>query len=99
LNLLYLFGFSDYRFQHPLRVEGPVKLAEIILKDLPEWNREKIDSIIATNKETTIRLPKPIAVHILYWTSWVDDNGVIQFRKDIYSRDVAVLEGLKKRLY
>ncbi|MBT3178182.1 MAG: L,D-transpeptidase family protein [Desulfobacula sp.] len=82
-----------------IRVEGPVKLAEIILKDLPEWNREKIDSIIATNKETTIRLPKPIAVHILYWTSWVDDNGVIQFRKDIYSRDVAVLEGLKKRLY
>ncbi len=82
-----------------IRVEDPVKLAEIILKDLPQWNREKIDSIIATKKETTISFSKPIFVHILYWTAWVDDNGVIQFRNDIYGRDSAVLERLRKRLY
>lgn len=32
-------------------------------------------------------LPKPVNVHIVYLTSWIDDEGVLQFRNDIYKRD------------
>lgn len=78
-----------------IRVEKPLDLAEILLKDIPGWNNEKIGQIVASRKETTVIFPKPVAVHILYWTSWVDNEGIIQFRNDIYDRDKDVLLGLK----
>jgi murein L,D-transpeptidase YcbB/YkuD len=35
-------------------------------------------------------------VHLLYWTVWVDENGVLQFRDDIYGRDLPVLSELRE---
>jgi murein L,D-transpeptidase YcbB/YkuD len=32
-------------------------------------------------------LKRPIPVHIVYDTAWVDEPGVVEFRKDIYGRD------------
>jgi len=36
-----------------------------------------------------------VPVHILYWTAFVDDGGVVQFRRDIYGRDRAVRPALE----
>lgn len=80
-----------------LRLENPLNFAELLLSDLPGWNMEKINSVLATGKETTVNLKTPVYVHIQYLTTWVDENGTIQFRNDIYDRDNAVLEGLNKK--
>jgi len=32
-------------------------------------------------------LKRPLPVHILYRTAWVDAQGRLQFRNDIYQRD------------
>jgi murein L,D-transpeptidase YcbB/YkuD len=32
-------------------------------------------------------LKRPIAVHVVYNTAWVDEVGSVQFRDDSYDRD------------
>jgi hypothetical protein len=34
-----------------------------------------------------VELPEPVPVPLLYWTAWVDDGGVAQFRHDVYGVD------------
>ncbi|MBN2857675.1 MAG: L,D-transpeptidase family protein [Candidatus Delongbacteria bacterium] len=80
-----------------LRLENPLNFAELLLRDIPGWNMEKINNVISTRKETTVNLKIPINVHIQYLTTWVDENGDIQFRNDIYKRDEAVAEALNKK--
>jgi murein L,D-transpeptidase YcbB/YkuD len=38
-------------------------------------------------QETEIRISSPIPVHLLYQTAWVNDEGTVEFREDIYGRD------------
>jgi murein L,D-transpeptidase YcbB/YkuD len=70
-----------------IRVERPIELAEYLLRDSPDWSREKILEAIEKWEEKTVRLPEPVPVHLLYWTAWVDEDGTVNFRKDIYGRD------------
>jgi murein L,D-transpeptidase YcbB/YkuD len=43
--------------------------------------------VVNSKKNKTILLSHPINIHILYWTAWVDNDGIINFREDIYGRD------------
>jgi murein L,D-transpeptidase YcbB/YkuD len=69
-----------------IRVEKPVKLAEYLLRQDPRWSR-KILAAIGQGAEQKVTIPYPLNVHFLYLTAWVDDEGVLQFRNDIYGRD------------
>lgn len=93
-----LFRSASRGFSHGcVRVEKPVDLAEYLLKDDPRWTRDKIVEAIDGGKRTIIPLRKPVTVHILYWTAWVDDRGTVQFRKDIYGRDEPLLAALREK--
>jgi len=75
-----------------MRVEDPFDLADLVLEHARgNWNREKIEEIIATNKPTTIRLKKPIPVHIVYFTVY-EENGLAYFKHDIYLYDQIIYE-------
>ncbi|MCJ7488290.1 MAG: L,D-transpeptidase family protein [Candidatus Aminicenantes bacterium] len=92
-----LFSRSERALSHGcIRVEKPVELAEFLLRYDPAWTRERILSTIASNKELTVQLPKPYFVHLLYWTSWAEEDGTIHFRKDIYQRDQRLLAELRE---
>jgi murein L,D-transpeptidase YcbB/YkuD len=52
---------------------------------------------IDRRRETTVTLPAPIPVHVQYWTAWVDQNGVVNFRRDLYGRDTVVQAALAAR--
>ena len=80
-----------------IRVQEPLSLAEYLLNDSLNWNREKIDKVIATLSTQTVQLKEKPNVHLLYWTAWANDNNIIQFRKDIYERDKPLIEQLKKQ--
>jgi len=40
-----------------------------------------------SGNEKYVKLKDPIPVLITYYTAWVDENGLINFRDDIYQRD------------
>ena len=89
-----LFGQSRRDFSHGcVRVSDPVALAQYVLRDSPEWTREKI--LAAMNGETslTVNLKKPIRVFIVYGTAFAERAGEILFFDDIYGHDAALGAG------
>jgi murein L,D-transpeptidase YcbB/YkuD len=70
-----------------IRIEKPIVLCEYVLKDSTKWSREQILNAIKEEEEKTVGLPRSIPVHLLYWTAWVSENGLLNFRNDIYDRD------------
>jgi murein L,D-transpeptidase YcbB/YkuD len=93
-----LFSKTSRAFSHGcVRIKYPVDLAEYLVKDDPDWSRKKVVDAIYDNKELRITLSRPIRVHILYMTAWVDKDGILNFRKDIYGRDERLYQALQKR--
>lgn len=70
-----------------IRIEKPVELAELLLKDKEIWNREKIEDAMNRSHEQVVPLTTPVPIHIIYVTAWVDNDGVMQFRNDVYGYD------------
>ena len=83
-----LFGREDRAFSHGcIRVAKPKEFALAILSDDPNWNHDKITSAMNAGKEQNYTLKKSIPVYIAYLTAWVDNEGLLNFRKDVYKRD------------
>ena len=83
-----LFEKEKRAYSHGcIRLSDPVKLAEYLLRDSPEWTYQKISEAMESGKEKFVRVKDPVPVLIYYYTAWVDVNGQIQFRGDIYDRD------------
>lgn len=90
-----LFSRSSRAFSSGcIRVNNPYRLAELLLQDEDNWNREKIAAAIDTVKQQRVSLPEPVPVLLLYWTVNVGTDGTVYFRDDIYERDAKVLTGL-----
>ena len=67
------------------------------LMNEPEvWNMDKINEILKSGETTTINLPEPINIYLVYLTAAVDQQNNLMFMKDIYKRDKAVLNALNK---
>jgi murein L,D-transpeptidase YcbB/YkuD len=93
----HLFDKAERDFSHGcIRLEKPIELAAYLLKDDPKWTPEAIQAAIDSGENQTINLPRPIAVHILYWTAWVEPDGTVAFRKDIYGHDDELEQALAK---
>jgi murein L,D-transpeptidase YcbB/YkuD len=90
-----LFARSERGFSSGcIRIERPLELAEYLLRGDPRWSAEGIRSAVERRQETTVTLRNPIPVHIEYWTTWVEDDGRLDFRRDLYGRDAVVDEAL-----
>ena len=83
-----LFNEDKRAFSHGcIRLADAKKLAMYLLRNEPEWTEAKITAAMNQGKERTVTLKKPVPVFIAYFTSWVDRNGQLQFRNDVYQRD------------
>jgi murein L,D-transpeptidase YcbB/YkuD len=71
-----------------LRLDDAPALAEHLLRDVPGWDRARLAAAIASGRTQTIALPSPVPIHVVYWTAWVDDEGELQLRKDVYAAAV-----------
>ena len=83
-----LFNEANRAFSHGcIRVAEPAKLAEYLLRHQPEWTSEKIKDAMSASKEKWVTLKEPLPVFISYFTAWVDSDGLLNFRDDIYGHD------------
>ena len=70
-----------------VRVDDPLGLATFLIQDDPAWNRARVDEVVKGGKTTFVKLVRPIPLHIVYMTAWVDEQGIANFRNDTYKRD------------
>jgi len=90
-----LFTHSQRAFSSGcIRVEDPLKLAELVLADPEKYPRSELESIVASRKTQRINLSPKVPVVIVYLTASVNPDGRVRFYKDIYDRDPKVLEAL-----
>ena len=82
-----IFG-DDFRFVSSgcVRVQNVRDYVAWLLKDTPGWTRDQIDEAIRSGQRVDARLTTPVPVYWVYVTAWSND-GLIQFRDDIYQRD------------
>jgi L,D-transpeptidase YcbB len=81
-----------------IRIEKPIDLALYLLKNDPNWSRNKLMEAVEDGKPTVIWIQNPITVYLQYWTAWVDEFDDLNFREDIYHRDGPLDRALKERL-
>lgn len=87
-NAKSLFNKDKRAYSHGcIRLEEPKKMAEYLLRNQPEWTSERIEEAMNSGTEKYVKLKTPVPVFITYYTAWVDDNGQLNFREDIYDHD------------
>jgi L,D-transpeptidase YcbB len=93
-----LFAREDRAFSHGcMRVQNPDQYASVLLnitEPNAHYTPEKIRSMYGQS-EIDLKFPTPIPVNITYQTAFVDDEGNLQLRKDVYGRDAIMLSLLR----
>jgi murein L,D-transpeptidase YcbB/YkuD len=77
-----------------LKIEIGQKVENKAFRDEYARKRESLRKYASLGVTTDVNLSKKIPLYIDYFTVWVDDSGVIQFRADVYNRDKVLLEFL-----
>jgi murein L,D-transpeptidase YcbB/YkuD len=94
----HLFNQSSRAYSHGcMRVQNPMRLAEVLLAHDKGWSADKVQSFVGRGTTSDITLDKPIPVHITYFTASVDDQGALKLHGDLYGMDSRVASALAGR--
>jgi murein L,D-transpeptidase YcbB/YkuD len=81
------FGRSNRSLSHGcIRVEKHFELALALLHD-QGWDATRIDTVFASQKTRRVTLSAPVPVFLDYRTAFVDDDGRLSLRDDLYGLD------------
>jgi murein L,D-transpeptidase YcbB/YkuD len=90
-----LFAHAERGFSSGcIRQQEPLALADWLLTDHLRWSPEALRAAIDSGNTRTVNLREPVPVYLLYWTAWVNSDGAVQFRRDIYDRDAPLAAAL-----
>jgi murein L,D-transpeptidase YcbB/YkuD len=82
-----LFGRDNRRISHGcIRVQNAREFASLLMQQ----PIDTINQAIATGSTTRSNLPAPVPVFVVYQTAFVDIDGTLQFRPDVYNRDAEI---------
>ena len=97
------FFDRDYRaLSHGcIRVQNPSEFAYHLLKNEESetpWTIEKVTEAMQNTKRSQYRiaLKTKYKVNIIYYTAWVDNNGEVVIKNDIYELDTPQLNEIKR---
>jgi L,D-transpeptidase YcbB len=98
----YMFANAKRAYSHGcMRVQDPAHYAEVLLslvRPNDGYTEERIKKMFGPN-EVNIDFPQFVPVNLTYQTAFVDSEGKLEFRDDVYGRDktlIAILKGDRK---
>ncbi|WP_300376767.1 L,D-transpeptidase family protein [Henriciella sp.] len=69
-----------------IRLEEPTRMARWIASEMPDTDAHKLDEAVSDQGLEKFNFEKEIPIHITYMTVTVDDDGRVNFWRDIYDR-------------
>lgn len=96
---MQLFGRARRDFSHGcVRVQEPLALAQWVLKDQPQWTRQRVEAAMAGAAPLRVDLAKPLPVILFYVTAMVmPSDQALHFATDIYGHDARLERALAQR--
>lgn len=87
-----LFGRQERNFSSGcVRVENVRGLVTWLMHgDNSEWDAARVDRSIESRQYRNVYLSRQVPIYLMYLTAWVADDGVVNFRDDVYDRDGSV---------
>lgn len=88
------FNLSTRQRSHGcVRVQNAVEFARLLLSPDPT-KLAQFDTAQDTRETTRVTTGREISVRLLYWTAFVDGQGRVAFREDVYGRDDKLAQAL-----
>jgi len=93
----HLFKRNRRAFSHGcIRLQKPRELLRTFSTFNDNVDFDKSQKILKGKKNSYIRLEKRVPVDVVYLTAWVDYDGKLQFRNDVYNYDEMQLKSFRK---
>lgn len=74
-----------------LRVQNPMQLAEMVLKEDKGWDSAKVAELDRSGPlNNEVPITKEIPIHLVYFTAWVSDDGKLKTFNDVYGHEKRV---------
>ncbi|MBN1182599.1 MAG: L,D-transpeptidase family protein [Bacteroidales bacterium] len=97
------FSYTNRAVSHGcIRLEKPIEMAKLLTNDIEGMTGEEIDETLSgskiidrdvkTNTSKTVFLKNELPLYINYFTSWVDEDGNLHFRDDVYEKDKNIIK-------
>jgi murein L,D-transpeptidase YcbB/YkuD len=80
-----------------IRLDDPHDFAYHLLARQTDDPVGQFQRILNTGTETQLDLERSIPVHLTYQTAWVDTDGRLQLRNDIYGRNARLSAAIQSR--
>ena len=80
-----------------IRLADPHEFAYHLLARQTDDPVGLFQGIRATRQETQVELEEHVPVHLTYWTAWVESDGHLHTRNDIYGRNAILSRAIQSR--
>ena len=91
-----LFEREVRAFSHGcVRLGQPFDFAYALLAAQSDDPKGMFHRHLNSGQETTVRLDRPVPVHLVYFTAYPTPKGRISYRRDVYGRDAAIFSALR----
>lgn len=95
----HLFSRTRRDFSHGcIRLERPEDLARLVTRLHTSRSWDEVQRMADSGSERWIKLDRPLPVYLLYFTTWVQEDGTVRFHHDVYGRDEQMKEQAKDKL-
>jgi len=83
-----LFKNSRRAYSHGcIRLHKPQELLSYLCDNFTDSSFETVERMQNSGKTQSVRLRHGVPVHVRYYTAWMEDDGAVNFRNDIYGYD------------
>ncbi|MDF0535662.1 L,D-transpeptidase family protein [Shewanella sp. A32] len=94
-----LFNRDNRALSHGcIRLQNPEGLLQYIMSKQSEIGVTDLEHSLNRNTPSYFRIVNPIAVFVDYHTTWVDEDGLLQIRQDIYKQDEQIRQLMQSHL-